>query len=69
MYFNLQAARRAAAARKAGGKEPQGQKKKKYRPGTVALQEMRKYQKTTELLIRKLDVLHLYCDVLGMDCA
>ena len=25
-----------------------------YRPGTVALREIRKYQKTTELLIRKL---------------
>ena len=26
----------------------------RYRPGTVALREIRKYQKTTELLIRKL---------------
>ena len=26
----------------------------RYRPGTVALQEIRKYQKSTELLIRKL---------------
>ena len=26
-----------AAARKAGGKEPQGKKKRKFRPGTVAL--------------------------------
>jgi histone H3 len=25
-----------------------------YRPGTVALREIRKYQKSTELLIRKL---------------
>lgn len=32
-----------------------GQKKKhRYRPGTVALREIRKYQKSTELLIRKL---------------
>ncbi|KAK3279408.1 hypothetical protein CYMTET_12708 [Cymbomonas tetramitiformis] len=29
-------------------------KKRRYRPGTVALKEIRKYQKTTELLIRKL---------------
>ena len=42
-----------AAARKAGGKELRGPQKKKYRPGTVALQEIRRYQKTTELLIRK----------------
>ena len=26
----------------------------RYRPGTVALREIRKYQKSTELLIRKL---------------
>ena len=26
----------------------------RYRPGTVALREIRKYQRTTELLIRKL---------------
>ena len=27
---------------------------KRFRPGTVALREIRKYQKSTELLIRKL---------------
>jgi len=32
-----------------------GQKKvRRYRPGTVALREIRKYQKSTDLLIRKL---------------
>ncbi|GAX86066.1 hypothetical protein CEUSTIGMA_g13480.t1 [Chlamydomonas eustigma] len=30
------------------------QKQRRYRPGTVALREIRKYQKSTELLIRKL---------------
>lgn len=30
------------------------QKPRRYRPGTVALREIRKYQKSTELLIRKL---------------
>lgn len=30
------------------------QKRRRYRPGTVALREIRRYQKTTELLIRKL---------------
>jgi histone H3 len=34
-----------------GGKVP---KPHRYRPGTVALREIRKYQKSTELLIRKL---------------
>jgi histone H3 len=29
-------------------------KKHRYRPGTVALREIRRYQKSTELLIRKL---------------
>ena len=29
-------------------------KKSRYRPGTVALREIRRYQKSTELLIRKL---------------
>ena len=33
-----------------GGRPP---KKHKYRPGTVALREIRKYQKSTDLLIRK----------------
>eukprot|EP00878_Enallax_costatus_P004753 GHUV01005003.1.p2 GENE.GHUV01005003.1~~GHUV01005003.1.p2 ORF type:complete len:155 (+),score=38.40 GHUV01005003.1:295-759(+) len=34
---------------------PQTEKKKhRYRPGTRALQEIRKYQKSTDLLIRKL---------------
>lgn len=28
-------------------------KKKRYRPGTVALREIRRYQKSTELLLRK----------------
>lgn len=32
-----------------GAKKPH-----RYRPGTVALREIRKYQKSTELLIRKL---------------
>lgn len=29
-------------------------KKKRFRPGTVALREIRKYQKSTDLLIAKL---------------
>tara|TARA_R110002050_G_scaffold107126_1_gene217464 strand:- start:1191 stop:1598 length:408 start_codon:yes stop_codon:yes gene_type:complete len=31
-----------------------GVKPRRYRPGTVALREIRKYQKSTDLLIRKL---------------
>ena len=41
-----------------GGKEPRvhpkAKKAHRYRPGTVAIREIRKYQKSTELLIRKL---------------
>ena len=46
----------AKAAKKSGQKAPKGGVKKRYRyrPGTVALKQIRRYQKTTELLIRKL---------------
>ena len=46
-----------------GGKQPRGgktplsslapKKKRKYKPGTVALREIRRYQRSTELLIKK----------------
>ena len=46
----------ARLAKKGGQKAPKGRVKKhyRYRPGTVALKQIRQYQKTTELLIRKL---------------
>ena len=46
----------ARMAKKGGQKAPKGGVKKRYRyrPGTVALKQIRQYQKTTELLIRKL---------------
>jgi len=37
--------------------------KRRYRPGTVALREIRKFQKTTELLIPKLAFLRLVREV------
>lgn len=43
------AARKQAPAAAGGVKKPH-----RYRPGTVALREIRRYQKSTELLIRKL---------------
>jgi len=46
------------AARKVGE-----EKKRRFRPGTVALQEIRKYQKSTELLIRKLPFQRLVREV------
>ncbi|ORY24026.1 histone-fold-containing protein [Naematelia encephala] len=46
------------AARKSAPSQAQGsggvKKPHRYRPGTVALREIRRYQKSTELLIRKL---------------
>ena len=46
----------AKAARKSSVKAPKGGVKKPHRfqPGTVALKEIRRYQKSTELLIQKL---------------
>ena len=43
-----------AAARKSAPATGGVKKPHRYRPGTVALREIRKYQKSTELLIRKL---------------
>ncbi|WIA20546.1 hypothetical protein OEZ85_004938 [Tetradesmus obliquus] len=42
------------AARKSAPATGGEKKPHRYRPGTVALREIRKYQKSTELLIRKL---------------
>ena len=52
----LQKKTAAKAAKKSGMKAPKGgvRKPHRYRPGTVALKEIRRYQKSTELLIRKL---------------
>ena len=41
------------AARKSAPTAGGVKKPHRYRPGTVALREIRKYQKSTELLIRK----------------
>ena len=51
-----QAAKAAKAARKSDVKAPKGGVKKphRFRPGSVDLKEIRRYQKSTELLIRKL---------------
>ncbi|MCI17923.1 histone H3.2-like, partial [Trifolium medium] len=42
------------AARKSAPATLEVKKPHRFRPGTVALREIRKYQKSTELLIRKL---------------
>ena len=57
----------AAAAKKQGVKAPPGKVRKphRFRPGTVALKEIRRYQKSTELLIRKLPFQHLVREIAG----
>ena len=60
------APRRALAAKAARKSAPSSggcKKPHKYRPGTVALREIRRYQKSTELLIRKLPFQRLVREV------
>lgn len=45
------------------GSQAQPRKKKRFRPGTVALREIRKYQRSTDLLIRKLPFSRLVREV------
>ena len=61
------AAEVAKAAKKSGVKAPKGGVKKlhRYRPGTVALKEIRRYQKSTELLIWKLPFQRLVREIAG----
>ena len=61
------AAKAAKAAKKSGMKAPKGGVKKlhRFQPGTVALKEIRRYQKSTELLIRKLPFQRLVREIAG----
>eukprot|EP01053_Blabericola_migrator_P010118 Blabericola_migrator_1__10117@NODE_5625_length_716_cov_1173_408320_g3667_i0_p2_GENE_NODE_5625_length_716_cov_1173_408320_g3667_i0NODE_5625_length_716_cov_1173_408320_g3667_i0_p2_ORF_typecomplete_len140_score31_37Histone/PF00125_24/3_3e46CENPT_C/PF15511_6/3_3e03CENPT_C/PF15511_6/0_00046PAF/PF15715_5/0_00066CENPS/PF15630_6/1_1e04CENPS/PF15630_6/0_00076Bromo_TP/PF07524_13/0_0017TFIID31kDa/PF02291_15/1_1e02TFIID31kDa/PF02291_15/0_65CBFD_NFYB_HMF/PF00808_23/7_4e03CBFD_NFYB_HMF/PF00808_23/0_19_NODE_56 len=54
------AARKSAASLPSGAKKP-----RRFKPGTVALREIRRYQKSTELLIRKLPFQRLVKEVAG----
>merc|ERR1711992_20229 len=42
------------SSKKVGTSDRRSKKPHRYRPGTVALREIRRYQKSTELLLRKL---------------
>ena len=57
----------AKKAKKSGMKTPKGgvRKPHRYRPGTVALKQIRQYQKSTELLIRKLPFQRLVREIAG----
>lgn len=54
------------SARKAAPKQGGVKKPHRYRPGTVALREIRRYQKSTDLLIRKLPFQRLVREI-GID--
>mmetsp|Transcript_34919 Transcript_34919/g.62784 ORF Transcript_34919/g.62784 Transcript_34919/m.62784 type:complete len:153 (+) Transcript_34919:60-518(+) len=45
------------------GQAQSSHKKHRFRPGTVALKEIRKYQKSTELLIRKIPFVRLVREI------
>ena len=50
-------AKQTKPPRKRGAAQPAAPKKpRKYKPGTVALREICRYQKSTELLIRRLPI-------------
>jgi histone H3 len=53
-----------ASAHKSGQATGGVKKPHRYRPGTVALREIRRYQKSTELLIHKAPFLRLYREIL-----
>ena len=61
-----QEAQAAKAAKKTGVKTPKVVKRlHRFRTGTVALKEIRRYQKSTELLIRKLPFQRLVREISG----
>jgi histone H3/H4 len=53
-FAGKQNTKNLAAVAAEGLMKKQSLAKRRYRPGTVALREIRKYQKTTNLLLRKL---------------
>ena len=53
------------AARKSAGSIAGSKPVKRFRPGTVALREIRKYQKSTELLLRKGPLQRLVREIAG----
>ena len=55
-----------ALAVKQQQREQQPKRRKRFHPGTVALREIRKYQKSTQLLIRKLPFRRLVREVMDV---
>ena len=61
----FQAKLKKKTAKKSGMKAPKGgvKKRHRYQPGTIALKKIRRYQKSTDLLIRKLPFQHLVREI------
>jgi histone H3 len=57
------------AAPATGGAIPAPKKPRRMRPGTVALREIRKYQKSTDLMIRKAPFMRLVKEIVQDMCA
>ncbi|CAL8464839.1 g4374 [Coccomyxa elongata] len=59
--------RGSRGVRSPGGRAPAADKKPhRFRPGTVALREIRRYQRSTELLIRKLPFARLCREITNL---
>jgi len=67
-YFNSAAKKRSRRARAGGEGQGRGGEKKepRKRPGQVALREIRHYQKTTEILLRRLPFHRLAREISGL---
>ena len=61
VFSNAQGGPSSAPGTSASGSS--GAKRRRYRPGTKALMEIRKYQKTTDLLLRKLPFARLVREI------
>ena len=57
------ATKAASKAKRSSPLAPGEKRKRRFRPGTVALREIRRYQKTTDLLLRKLPFQRLVREV------
>lgn len=60
VYTRLNLTRTASNAG-AEDERDQQRKKRRYRPGTLALREIRKYQRSTDLLLRRLPFSRVVC--------
>ncbi|XP_029940488.1 histone H3-like centromeric protein A isoform X2 [Salarias fasciatus] len=65
----LQSPRRRTGGRAPADRPPATPRRKRFRPGTRALMEIRKFQKSTNLLLRKAPFFRLVREVCQMQCS